>query len=167
MYTVFTRVGVSRNDSEQMKLQLCNNITAPSSSLPVGHGRSEGYRLHVETYDTYTTDVIQHVEWIRQQYPELPSFLMGHSMVSCRRCSSISFGSFLERLGLPHSDKACSLVVTVALCLSFQGGLIAVHVLIKRPELFKGAVLSAPLMEVDSDAAGPIAVSERYTLPIA
>ena len=47
----------------------------------VGHGRSEGYRLHVETYDTYTTDVIQHVEQMKKQYPSLPSFIMGHSMV--------------------------------------------------------------------------------------
>ncbi len=55
-----------------------------SSFIPqtVGHGKSEGYRVHVDTYETYTTDVIQHVEWMRGQYPDLPSFLMGHSMVS-------------------------------------------------------------------------------------
>ena len=53
-----------------------------SPHLPtVGHGKSEGERVYVETMDTYAFDVIQHVEIVKKQYPDLPSFIVGHSMV--------------------------------------------------------------------------------------
>jgi len=51
-------------------------------SSAVGHGRSEGDRVHVETFNTYTADVIQHVERKKGEYPDVPCLLMGHSMVS-------------------------------------------------------------------------------------
>ncbi len=44
------------------------------------------------------------------------------------------------------------------MCLVFQGGLIAVHVLVTDPELFQGVVLSAPMLEADPEAASPILV---------
>jgi len=49
-------------------------------SSAVGHGRSEGDRVHVETFNTYTADVIQHVERKKEEYPDVPCLLMGHSM---------------------------------------------------------------------------------------
>jgi len=51
-------------------------------SSSVGHGRSEGDRVHVETFDTYVLDVIQHVEKMKREYSDIPCLLMGHSMVS-------------------------------------------------------------------------------------
>ena len=48
----------------------------------VGHGKSEGIRLHVESVETYVLDVIQHVEYMRRQNADLPSLILGHSMVS-------------------------------------------------------------------------------------
>ena len=48
----------------------------------VGHGRSEGERVHVEDVDTYVQDVIHHVELMKNKYPHLPCILMGHSMVN-------------------------------------------------------------------------------------
>ena len=57
-------------------------VLSPSA---VGHGQSEGERVYVETIDTYVEDVIQHVERMRGQYPDTPSLLMGHSMVSILR----------------------------------------------------------------------------------
>ena len=51
-------------------------------SSSVGHGRSEGDRVHVETFDTYVLDVIEHVEKMKREYPDVPCLLMGHSMVS-------------------------------------------------------------------------------------
>ena len=58
-------------------------------SSSVGHGRSEGERVHVETFDTYVQDVIQHVERMKQEHPDVPCLLMGHSMVSthCHVCT--------------------------------------------------------------------------------
>ena len=47
----------------------------------VGHGNSEGERVHVEDVDTYVKDVIHHVELMKNKYPHLPCILIGHSMV--------------------------------------------------------------------------------------
>ena len=47
----------------------------------VGHGHSEGERVHVEDVDTYVQDVIHHVELMKNKYPHLPCILIGHSMV--------------------------------------------------------------------------------------
>ena len=47
----------------------------------VGHGRSEGDRVHVETMDSYVQDIIHRVELMKSDYPHLPCILMGHSMV--------------------------------------------------------------------------------------
>lgn len=46
----------------------------------VGHGRSEGDRVHIETFDTYVLDVVNHIEDMKAQYPGVPSMLLGHSM---------------------------------------------------------------------------------------
>ena len=48
----------------------------------VGHGKSEGDRVHINNFRTYCDDVIQHVEDTKAEYPDLPCFLMGHSNVS-------------------------------------------------------------------------------------
>lgn len=50
----------------------------------VGHGLSEGDRVHIDTIETYARDVIQHVERLKVKHPTLPVFLLGHSMVSCK-----------------------------------------------------------------------------------
>ena len=46
----------------------------------VGHGLSEGARCVVKDFETYTLDVLQHVEIVREKYPLVPLFLIGHSM---------------------------------------------------------------------------------------
>ena len=47
----------------------------------MGHGNSEGDRVHVESFDTYVQDIVGHIEDVKKQYPGVPSMLMGHSMV--------------------------------------------------------------------------------------
>lgn len=47
----------------------------------MGHGESEGLRGHVKDYHTYVQDVWQHVDLVREKYPDVPLFLFGHSMV--------------------------------------------------------------------------------------
>ena len=47
----------------------------------VGHGKSGGDRVHINTFDTYVLDVANHIRDFKSQHPEAPCFLMGHSMV--------------------------------------------------------------------------------------
>jgi len=48
----------------------------------VGHGLSEGERAMVSEFNTYCKDVIQHINIIRNKYPNIPIFIIGYSMVS-------------------------------------------------------------------------------------
>ena len=48
----------------------------------VGHGYSEGDRGHIDSIESYITDVVSHLHDTRNEYSSLPLFLMGHSMVS-------------------------------------------------------------------------------------
>eukprot|EP01119_Soliformovum_irregulare_P016890 TRINITY_DN4954_c1_g1_i2.p1 TRINITY_DN4954_c1_g1~~TRINITY_DN4954_c1_g1_i2.p1 ORF type:complete len:421 (-),score=106.21 TRINITY_DN4954_c1_g1_i2:239-1501(-) len=45
-----------------------------------GHGNSEGERHHVESFTDYVDDVLQYVDIVKKKYPNLPFFLLGHSM---------------------------------------------------------------------------------------
>ena len=52
--------------------------------MTVGHGQSEGDRVHIDSIELYARDVIQHVERLKGEHPDLPVFLLGHSMVRCK-----------------------------------------------------------------------------------
>nr|XP_039259195.1 monoglyceride lipase-like isoform X2 [Styela clava] len=45
------------------------------------HGESQGLRCHVMDYTILIRDIRQHIDLIRPEYPDLPIFLYGHSMV--------------------------------------------------------------------------------------
>jgi len=45
-----------------------------------GHGLSEGERVQVESEDEYVLPVLQHCTALKSQYPNLPLFIIGHSM---------------------------------------------------------------------------------------
>ena len=49
----------------------------------VGHGNSQGDRVYVNSFNTYIQDTVRHIEDMNKQHPEVPSMLLGHSMVSC------------------------------------------------------------------------------------
>lgn len=59
----------------------CSNFIA-QYVFAVGHGKSEGDRVHIDTFKIYFDDVIHHVEDTIAAYPDVPCFLMGHSNVS-------------------------------------------------------------------------------------
>ncbi|XP_076350970.1 monoglyceride lipase-like isoform X2 [Tachypleus tridentatus] len=46
----------------------------------VGHGRSEGARTLVGNLDNCVEDVFLHINKMKEKYPRLPVFLVGHSM---------------------------------------------------------------------------------------
>ena len=46
----------------------------------VGHGRSDGKRAYIEDIDHYVEDVIDHCKTVSAKYPDLPIFMVAHSM---------------------------------------------------------------------------------------
>ncbi|XP_077547838.1 monoglyceride lipase-like [Haemaphysalis longicornis] len=46
----------------------------------VGHGRSEGPRATIKSFDTYVDDILTHVDVRRTEFPDKPVYLIGHSM---------------------------------------------------------------------------------------
>lgn len=46
----------------------------------VGHGKSLGDRVHINDFNTYVQDIINHVKDVKKAYSTVPCFLMGHSM---------------------------------------------------------------------------------------
>ncbi|GFO44087.1 monoglyceride lipase, partial [Plakobranchus ocellatus] len=45
-----------------------------------GHGQSEGCRVHIDDFRHYSRDVFAHIDRIKQDFPTLPVFIIGHSM---------------------------------------------------------------------------------------
>ena len=45
-----------------------------------GHGRSEGVRVHIDSFEEYLLDLGTFLERVRQREPGKPVFLLGHSM---------------------------------------------------------------------------------------
>ncbi|XP_068605814.1 monoglyceride lipase [Brachionichthys hirsutus] len=46
----------------------------------VGHGQSEGDRMNVKDFQVYIRDSLQHVDLMKSRHPDLPVFIVGHSM---------------------------------------------------------------------------------------
>ncbi|XP_058023408.1 monoglyceride lipase isoform X2 [Ahaetulla prasina] len=47
----------------------------------VGHGQSEGDRMVVSDFHVFVRDSLQHIDLMKKDYPGIPVFLLGHSMV--------------------------------------------------------------------------------------
>ena len=48
----------------------------------VGHGKSEGARVDIKDFQHYVDDLLKYVDMVKGKCPDLPLFIMGHSMVS-------------------------------------------------------------------------------------
>ncbi|XP_030589193.1 monoglyceride lipase [Archocentrus centrarchus] len=46
----------------------------------VGHGQSEGDRVNVKDFQVYIRDSLQHTDLMKSRHPDLPVFIVGHSM---------------------------------------------------------------------------------------
>ncbi|KAJ8015921.1 hypothetical protein DPEC_G00001720 [Dallia pectoralis] len=46
----------------------------------VGHGQSEGDRMNIKDFQVYVRDSLQHVDLMKGRHPDLPIFIIGHSM---------------------------------------------------------------------------------------
>jgi len=50
-------------------------------SSAVGHGQSEGDRMNIKDFQVYIRDSLQHIDLMKSRHPDLPVFIIGHSMV--------------------------------------------------------------------------------------
>ncbi|XP_008282942.1 monoglyceride lipase isoform X1 [Stegastes partitus] len=46
----------------------------------VGHGQSEGDRMNIKDFQVYIRDSLQHIDLMKSRHPDLPVFIVGHSM---------------------------------------------------------------------------------------
>ncbi|XP_047235981.1 monoglyceride lipase isoform X1 [Girardinichthys multiradiatus] len=60
----------------------------------VGHGQSEGDRMNIRDFQVYIRDSLQHIDLMKSCHPDLPIFIVGHSMGG-----AISILSACERPG--------------------------------------------------------------------
>ncbi len=56
-----------------------HNYALYAIDLP-GHGQSSGSAGHIDSFNSYQQAVLDYYQEIRSQYPNLPIFLLGHSM---------------------------------------------------------------------------------------
>lgn len=92
----------------------------------VGHGQSEGERMVVSDFQVFVRDVLQHVDTIQKDYPEVPIFLLGHSMggaisilAAAERPTYFSGMVLISPLVLANPESASTLKVLAAKLLNF------------------------------------------------
>ncbi|KAK1801124.1 hypothetical protein P4O66_022827 [Electrophorus voltai] len=105
-----------------------------------GHGQSEGERMNIKNFQTYIRDCLQHIDLMRGRYPNLPIFILGHSMV--REPSPIS--------------KICN--SSISPWSSLLGGAISILTACERPQDFAGIVLISPMIQMNPESATPFKV---------
>ena len=42
----------------------------------------QGVRVMIDSYDTFIDDVFTHLDEVKKEYPDIPVYVFGHSMVS-------------------------------------------------------------------------------------
>ncbi len=90
----------------------------------IGHGRSEGVRVYVERFDDYTDTLGRYADTVRSERPELPLFLVGHSMGGLIAASYLIdrqaglAGAVLSGPGVKVPDSISPLVIAVGKVLS-------------------------------------------------
>ncbi|XP_035761446.1 monoglyceride lipase [Neolamprologus brichardi] len=57
----------------------------------VGHGQSEGDRMTIKDFQIYIRDSLQHIDLMKSRHPDLPVFIVGHSMGSVGMNVSVKF----------------------------------------------------------------------------
>ncbi|XP_028308482.1 monoglyceride lipase isoform X2 [Gouania willdenowi] len=87
----------------------------------VGHGQSEGERMNVKDFQVYIRDVLQHVDMMKSRHPDLPVFIVGHSMggaisilTACERPSDFSGVVLIAPMVQMNPDTATPLKVFFA-----------------------------------------------------
>lgn len=75
----------------------CKYYEAPAALClwsPVGHGQSEGERMNIKDFQIFIRDSLQHIDLMKSRHPDLPVFIVGHSMVRRHYVLSLLTGYF-------------------------------------------------------------------------
>ena len=138
---------------------LANYLTAKgfnvaSMDLPC-HGRSDGPRGHIDSFDSYNRAVLNMYDRVQIAYPNKPIVLLGHSMG----------GLIASRLLLEHQDKFVGAVLSGAAIQSPQQPPAWQVLIIKNlAKLFpKMQILQ---LEADAVSRDPVVVEKYFADPL-
>lgn len=130
-----------------------------------GHGRSEGKRVFVKSYDEFMADLIQFRAHVEAQHPGVPLVLLGHSMGG-----NLAVGHVLD-----HQDGVAGLALSgAALAVSdaLSPAQIKIFKLIAkvapgvRPEGLDATAISRDQAVVDAYRADPLVFTGKMTAGI-
>ncbi|XP_043406765.1 monoglyceride lipase isoform X3 [Chelonia mydas] len=140
-------------------IQMDNIFSADIGNQPqlqVGHGQSEGDRMVVSDFHVFIRDSLQHIDLMKKDHPDLPVFILGHSMggaisilTACERPNEFSGLVLISPLVVASPEAATPIKVFAAKVLNFV-----------LPNLTLGAidpnVVSRNKKEVESYTSDPL-----------
>ncbi|XP_034631758.1 monoglyceride lipase isoform X3 [Trachemys scripta elegans] len=140
-------------------MQMDNIFSADIGNQPqlqVGHGQSEGDRMVVSDFHVFIRDSLQHIELMKKDHPDIPVFILGHSMggaisilTACERPNEFSGLVLISPLVVASPEVATPIKVFAAKVLNFV-----------LPNLTLGAidpnVVSRNKKEVESYTSDPL-----------
>uniref|UniRef100_A0A3Q4BMF5 Serine aminopeptidase S33 domain-containing protein n=1 Tax=Mola mola TaxID=94237 RepID=A0A3Q4BMF5_MOLML len=95
----------------------------------VGHGQSEGDRMNIKDFQFYIRDSLQHIDLMKSRYPDLPVFIMGHSMggaisilTACERPTDFAGVALIAPMVQMNPESATPFKVPLALSTALQFG---------------------------------------------
>ncbi|KAL7399664.1 hypothetical protein ABVT39_028275 [Epinephelus coioides] len=87
----------------------------------VGHGQSEGERMNIKDFQVYIRDSLQHIDLMKSRHPDLPIFIVGHSMggaisilTACERPSDFAGVALIAPMVQMNPDSATPFKVFLA-----------------------------------------------------
>ena len=130
-----------------------------------GHGKSEGKRVYVKSYDEFMADLIQFRAHIESEHPGRPLFILGHSMGG-----NLAVGHVLD-----HQDGVAGLALSGP-ALAVSDALSPVQIKIfkliakiapsVRPEGLDASAISRDQSVVDAYSADPLVYTGKMSAGI-
>ncbi|KAM6925429.1 monoglyceride lipase isoform 1-T1 [Xenentodon cancila] len=93
----------------------------------VGHGQSEGDRMNIKDFQVYVRDALQHIDLMKSHHPDLPVFIVGHSMggaisilTACERPSDFTGVVLIAPMVQMNPESATPFKVFMAKLLNYM-----------------------------------------------
>lgn len=131
-----------------------------------GHGRSEGKRVFVRDYAEFQRDLLQFRRLVEQLHPDLPLFVLGHSMGG-----NLAMGHVLDHQegvrGLALSGAALAVTPDVSPALQKVAGVLAKVAPGLRPQGLDANAVSRDPAVVQAYLADPLVYSGKVSAGLA